>query len=132
MADTLNQVQLSQIVGAVLAALRTEGTAPKTTAAAKPGNSLEAKDRALIAGLVRKGIKREDIKLMDRANPTADYNVRPFKGRLDLGRQVKKGEHGIRGLFHVSQTSELPKAKPSPKAKVTKLPQNKPSQLPLA
>ncbi len=74
----LDQTQLSQIVSAVLAALQTQGAAPKAASSAKPGNGLEAKDRALIAGFKRKGIKETDIKLMDRANPTADYNVRPF------------------------------------------------------
>jgi hypothetical protein len=130
----LDQTELAQIVSAVIQALKVGDTGAKTAPAAKPGNSLEAKDRALIAGLVRKGIKREDIKLMDRANPAADYNVRPFKGWLDLGRQVNKGQHGIRGLFHISQTSPIaPKApaKPGPKVKI-KPAQNKPAQLPLA
>ncbi len=108
----LDQTQLAQIVGAVLAALRTEGIAPKA-ASAKSGNSLEAKDRALISGFKRKGIPIDQIKLMDRSNPKAEYNIKPFKAWLAEGRMVKKGEHGIRGLFHVSQTSELPKAKPA-------------------
>jgi hypothetical protein len=134
MADTLNQVQLSQIVGAVLAALRTEGqgSAPKAAPAAKADNSLEAKDRALVAGFKRKGIPLDQIVLMDRNDKSKPYTIKPFKQWLAEGRMVKKGEHGIRGLFHVSQTSELPKAKPSPKAKAPKPAQNKPSQLPLA
>jgi len=79
MADTLNQTQLGQIVGAVIQALRVQGAAPSGAApSAKPGNSLEAKDRGLIAGFKRKGIKEADIHLMDRNDPTKPYNVRPY------------------------------------------------------
>ncbi len=68
---------------------------------------------------------------MDRNNPKASFNVKPFKAWLDEGRMVKKGEHGIRGLFHISQTSELPKApaKPAVKAKAKAKPA--PATLPL-
>ena len=53
---------------------------------------------------------------MDRADRSKPFNVKPFKGWLEQGRMVKKGEKSIKGLFHISQTSELPKpsAKPSP------------------
>ena len=112
MTDTLNQTQLAQIVSAVLAALQTQGSAPKAAAPAKPGNSLETKDRALIAGFRRRGIA--DVVLMDRADPKKPYNIKPFKAWIDEGRIVKKGERGIRGLFHISQTSELPKVPVKP------------------
>jgi hypothetical protein len=117
MTDTLNQTQLAQIVFAVLAALNTSNSSTPKPAISAPGNSLEAKDRALISGFKRKGIPVADIKLMNRADPKADYNIRPFKGWLEQGRMVKKGEKSIRGLFHITQTSELPK--PSAKPAVT-------------
>ena len=52
---------------------------------------------------------------MNRADPKAEFNVRPYKGWLELGRQVRKGERGIRGLFHSSQTDVIAPAKPAPK-----------------
>ena len=49
MTNTLNEVQLAQIVGAVLKALQTQGAASKDAApVARVGNSLEAKDKALV------------------------------------------------------------------------------------
>jgi hypothetical protein len=114
----LDQTELAQIVSAVIQALKVGDTAPKAAPAAKPGNSLEAKDRALIAGLKRKGIKEADIKLMDRANPKAEYNVKPFRTWLEQGWQVRRGEKSIRGLFHQSQCDRIaPKAQPKAKAK---------------
>ena len=92
---------------------------------------LAQKDRGLIVGLKRKGIKEADIQLMDRNDPTKPFNVRPFQGWIKLGRMVRKGEKSIRGLFHQSQTDELPKAsaKPPPKGKAK--PVAAKSQLPL-
>ena len=114
---TLDQQQLAQIVSAVLQALNTSTTSPKAPAISAPVDTLAAKDRSLVAGFKRKGIPVDQIKLMDRSNPKADYNIRPFKGWLEQGRMVKKGEKSIRGLFHITQTSELPK--PSAKPAVT-------------
>ena len=52
---------------------------------------------------------------MDRSNPKAEFNVKPFKGWLELGRQVRKGQKSIKGLFHVSQTDPIkPAAKTQP------------------
>jgi hypothetical protein len=113
----LDQTQLAQIVSAVIQALQVQGTASVKPASQGNGNSLEAKDRSLVAGFKRKGIPVDQIKLMDRSNPKADFNIRPFKGWLEQGRMVKKGEKSIRGLFHITQTSELPK--PSAKPAIT-------------
>ena len=110
----LDQTQLSQIVQAVISALQVQGTAPKAAAISAPVDTLAAKDRSLVAGFKRKGIPVDQIKLMDRSNPKADYNIRPFKGWLEQGRMVKKGEKSIRGLFHITQTSELPKPSAKP------------------
>ena len=110
----LDQTQLSQIVSAVIQALQVQGTASAKPASQGNSNSLEAKDRSLVTGFKRKGIPVDQIKLMNRADPKAEYNIRPFKGWLEQGRMVKKGEKSIKGLFHVSQTSELPKATAKP------------------
>src|SRR5512143_3066281 len=77
----------------------------------KPAKSVDRfarKDKAILRGFAKKGIK--NAVLMDRTDPTKAFNVRPFKGWVALGRIVKKGEHGVRGLFHESQTEELKQA----------------------
>jgi len=79
--------------------------------------SLEAKDAALTARFLKRGFS--DVQLMDRTDPAKPFNVRPFKGWLDNGRIVRKGQKGVKGLFHITQTDPLP-AKTAPKAKKTK------------
>ena len=54
---------------------------------------------------------------MDRSDPAKPHDVRPYQGWLKLGYQVRKGEKGIRGLFHQSQCDLIAKAKPAPKGK---------------
>jgi hypothetical protein len=111
----LDQTQLAQIVSAVIQALQVQGsTGAKPASISAPGNSLEAKDRSLVAGFKRRGIPADQIVLMNRADPKAFHNIRPFKSWLEQGRMVKKGEKSIKGLFHISQTSELPKASAKP------------------
>ena len=113
MTDTLNQTQLAQIVSAVLAALNTSNSSrPKAALISAPVDTLAQKDRALIAGFKRKGIPVDQIKLMDRSNPKAEFNVKPFRLWLEQGRQVRRGEKSIKGLFHISQTDVIAKAKP--------------------
>jgi hypothetical protein len=112
MANALNQDQLSQIVQAVISALQVQGSAPKAASISAPGNSLEARDRSIVAGFKRRGIA--DVVLMDRADKSKPFNVKPFRAWLEQGRQVRKGEKSIKGLFHVSQTSELPKPSAKP------------------
>jgi hypothetical protein len=108
----LDQTQLAQIVSAVIQALQVQGAPPKGAAPqAKGGNSLEAKDRHLVNTFTRRGFK--NIILMDRNDPSKDYNLRPYKGWISLGRVVRKGERGVRGLFHIDQTDVIP-AKPAP------------------
>jgi hypothetical protein len=111
----LDQTELAQIVSAVIQALKVGDTAPKAASISTPGNSLEVKDRSLIAGFKRRGIPVDQIKLMDRSNPKAEFNVKPFKLWMQEGRMVRKGQHGIKGLFHISQTDVItPKAKTQP------------------
>jgi hypothetical protein len=115
MTNTLNEVQLAQIVGAVLKALQTQGAASKDAApVARVGNSLEAKDKALVNGFRRKGIPLDQIVLMDRNDKSKPFTIKPFKQWMAEGRMVRRGEHGVRGLFHISQTDVIAKAKPSP------------------
>jgi hypothetical protein len=142
MSDALNQTQFAQIVSAVLGALKASGQgAAPSGAAPQPKSTFGQfnpiqKDRGLIAGFKRKGIKESDIKLMDRNDPKAEFNVRPYgnaekgSGWLGQGRVVRKGERGVRGLFHVSQTDPLVPAKPSPVKDKPSLKSVKP-QLPL-
>jgi hypothetical protein len=103
----LDQEALAQVVTAVVQALQVQGASPK--AAAKPSNGLEARDRSIIAGFKRRGIA--DVVLMDRADKSKPYNVRPYRDWLTAGWQVRKGEKSIRGLFHQSQCDRIaPKA----------------------
>ena len=71
-------------------------------------NKFARKDKSIVRGFAKKGIK--DVVLMDRTDTTKPFNVRPFKGWVELGRIVKKGEHGVKGLFHESQTEEVKSA----------------------
>ena len=65
------------------------------------------KDAKLRRAFARKGIK--DVTLIDRNDPSKTFDVKPFKAWVAEGRMVRKGEHGVRGLFHISQTSEIAK-----------------------
>lgn len=78
--------------------------------------SLAAKDQRIVNAFNKRGFK---VTLMDRDNPKAPFDVRPFKGWLDQGRVVGKGQKGVKGLFHITQTDALPSAKPT-KAKAKK------------
>src|SRR5262249_47031422 len=80
-------------------------------------SDLAAKDQRILTDFAKRGFK--DVVLMDRNDPSKPYNVRPFKGWLDQGRIVRKGQRGVRGLFTLVQTDPLPSAKPA-KAKAKK------------
>jgi hypothetical protein len=112
MTDALNQTQLAQIVSAVITALKTQGAAPKG-AAPQAKNTFGkfdpiAKDRQLLNTFSRRGFK---VTLMDRNDPSKPFDVKPFRQWLNEGRIVRRGEKGVKGLFHVSQTDPVP-AKP--------------------
>jgi len=79
-------------------------------------SDLAAMDQRIVNAFAKKGFK---VTLMDRNDPKAPFDVRPFKGWLDQGRIVRKGQKGVRGLFHITQTDALPSAKPA-KAKAKK------------
>ena len=97
MANALNQDQLSQIVQAVISALQVQGAAPKAASISAPADRLAQRHAAILKGFQRKGFK--DAKLF--------VDIKPFKGWLAEGRQVRKGQHGIKGLFHRDQTDVI-------------------------
>ncbi len=128
----LDQTELAQIVSAVIQALKVGDTGAKPAPAAKPGNSLEARDRSIVAGLKRKGIPVDQIVLMDRADKAKPFNVKPFKQWLAEGWQVRRGEKSVRGLFHQSQCDRIaPKAPAKPAAKTKAKGKPAPATLPL-
>ena len=102
---------------------RYSGFLPKGAKAAPA--DLASKDAAIVAAFKRRGF---DVHLMDRNDPKVPYDVRPYKGWLEVGRVVHKGQKGVRGLFHLTQTDALPTATP-PKGKKTKA---KPQLAPVA
>ena len=104
----LDQTELAQIVSAVIQALKVGDTSAKPASISAPVDRLAQRDAAIRAGFKRRGF--QDVVLMDRADRSKPHNIRPFKGWLEQGRMVQKGEKSIKGLFHISQTSELPKA----------------------
>lgn len=69
------------------------------TKASEPIDRKAAYEAAVMKGFVRKLGKSADIQLR--------VNVLPYKAWLENGRVVRKGEHGVRGLFHISQTDVL-------------------------
>ena len=108
---------IANVVGQVLA-----GQSATPRASSKPHflakgqraapSDLAAKDAQIVAAFKRRGFS---VTLKDRANPDAPHNVKPFKLWLDAGRVVRKGQKGVKGLFHVDQTDPI--AKPKAKAK---------------
>jgi hypothetical protein len=109
----LDQDQLSQIVSAVISALQVQGGSAKV-AAPQYKNTFGkfdpiAKDRQLLNIFSRRGFK--DVVPMDRADQSKPFNVKPYKAWINEGRVVRRGERGVRGLFHITQTDVIP-AKP--------------------
>ncbi len=109
---------LPQVIAAV-AAQKPAVVGKATPNIGKNGRNLDAKDRALVTGFKRRGVKEDTIVLWDRKQDIKDptITVRPYGGRegkvgwLEMGRQVRKGEKSLRGLFHKSQTDEIAKPK---------------------
>ena len=125
MTNTLNEVQLAQIVSAVISALQVQGAAPKGAAAqAKQPMDLASKDRSLVNTFARRGFK--NVVLMDRADKSKPFNVKPYKLWLAEGRVVRRGEKSTRGLFHISQTDVVGATKNAP-ASPPKAPVNIPN-----
>lgn len=112
MSKSMNSANPNVLATAIAAALATAFQQQNRKAAAKQqkakrDTSPEGKaqrvaeyEASVIKGLNAKGIKSADIQLR--------VNVLPYKGWLEKGRVVRKGEHGVKGLFHISQTDVLP------------------------
>lgn len=118
----MTNMEIAHIVASVIAALDSRNASQPSQKASKPvkmtkSDRLASKDQQILRGFARKGIK--GVVLMDRSDKSKPFNVKPFQAWIAEGRVVKKGQHGVRGLFHVSQTEALPqteKAAPQPKA----------------
>ena len=115
--------QIAQITAAVIAAL---GTPKKNYGTVKPRvayrNPRVSKadvhpklDRSLVRrAAIAKGFARKGIKVTF-VNETGRFdNVKQFKMWLAEGLIVRKGEHGVKGLFHSSQCQQyVPPVLPS-------------------
>lgn len=103
-----------ELLAQAITLLQQGGAFPKAAVSVdKKAKLLSDKDKKLVAGFHRKGFK--DVVLMDRNDPSKPFNVRPFQGWIKEGRIVRKGEHGVRGLFHISQTEPVTAAPAKPK-----------------
>jgi hypothetical protein len=118
----MTQAQFAKMLTALnpesLAALAAFVNGSKPAKQAQPKRSkaewLAAKDRSIVATFKKRGVT--DVILMDRDNRSKPFNIRPFgrkneagelTGWLAEGKIVKKGESGVKGLFHVSQTRDM-------------------------
>lgn len=83
--------------------------AAKLTKKTKAGVTSDQPDKklqfqsAVIKGFKAKGLKDTEIELYG----TGTTGIQTYKGWLKLGRQVKKGQHGVKGCFHYSQTEPM-------------------------
>ena len=115
----MTNTEIATIVAAVTAALtkkkypavkaRVAYHNPRVSkASVKPAVDRNLQRRSAIArGFARKGIKVTFV------NETGRFeNVKPYKVWLGEGFVVRKGQHGVSGLFHISQCDPLPVVKP--------------------
>jgi len=124
----LTQEQLAALIANVVSqVMQGQSAGSKPASVASPVDKLAQRDAAIRAGFKRRGI--QDVVLMDRADKSKPFNVKPFRAWLEAGYQVRKGERSIKGLFHQSQCDPIAKAKPAPKGKAKLTPVK--SQLPL-
>jgi|SRR6516164_1062026 hypothetical protein len=108
----LSKDELASLVAAVVTQImQGQNAGSKPASMASPVDRLVQRDAAIRAGFTRRGIK--DVVLMNRDNPAAEYNVRPYQQWLAKGYQVRKGERSVKGLFHQSQCDLIAKAKPA-------------------
>jgi len=130
----MTNAEIAKITAAVIAALgvakpkKNYGTvakkkayAPKNTVAVlEPKADRQMKRLALIG----KGFERRGITVTFDKNTGKFDNVKPYKVWVLEGRRVRRGEHGVQGLFHISQTDvDVAPALPSTEGViVTKLP----------
>ena len=100
----LTQEQLAALIANVVSqVMQGQTAAPKAAPVSAPVDKLAQRHAAILKGFQRKGFK--DAKLF--------VDIKPFKGWLAEGRQVRKGQHGIKGLFHRDQTDAVAQPKPA-------------------
>ena len=92
--NKLNEMVAQAVAAAMAAQVK---AAPVTDNGANP--ALAKRHASILAGFKRKGYK--DAKLFT--------DIKPYKKWLEEGRQVRKGEKSVRGLFHVKQTDPIAK-----------------------
>jgi hypothetical protein len=73
----------------------------KSNVTAKQDRQLD-KLASVARGFNAKGIKNSEI--VFRVDGSNAHNIRTYRGWQAEGRVVRKGQHGVRGMFHVSQT----------------------------
>src|SRR5215472_12120083 len=115
---TLSSDRISALIAdGVAKALAAQGAAPQAATSphflpkgshAAPSD-LASKDARIVAAFAKRGFK---VTLMDRTDKSKPLDVKPFKAWLADGRVVRKGQRGVRGLFHISQTDAIVPAKP--------------------
>jgi hypothetical protein len=117
----MTNTQLAQIVQAVAAIVGTDlGKAkpakrkyPAVKAhvpyKAKGTADVDAKTERQMRRLAKiaKGFKRLGVDVTFDKTTGRFNNVKPYKLWLAEGRIVRKGQHGVSGMFHVSQTDAL-------------------------
>lgn len=121
----MNQAQIAQITAAIIAALGTvkaqkrgaprrnygvvakrESYKPKNTTVELPAKQDRQLQRLAKIG---RGFARKGIKVTFDKDTGRFDNVKPYKSWISEGRVVSKGQHGVMGMFHISQTEVLPK-----------------------
>ena len=127
----MTDAQIAKLVSTLVAALVTKPKSPaivkkhrsfdtsKLSAAIVDGKTEKQLVRftAVARAFNRKGLKNTEFTLQSGGSDT----VRTYKGWLANGRIVNRGQHGVKGLFHISQTSEHKNIKPvdiAPGAKI--------------
>jgi hypothetical protein len=112
----LTQEQLAALIANVVSqVMQGQSATPKASPFVAKGeraapSDLAAKDAHIVNAFKRRGFT---VTLMDRTDPSKAFDVRSFKGWLEQGRIVRKGQKGVRGSFHASQTDLLPGKAPA-------------------
>jgi hypothetical protein len=121
----LDQTMLNAIVAAVMEQIKTQGAAPKGAAPQAKSSfgqfDPSKKDQWLRNSFSRRGFKNVTLGVRDAEGKidNTNANVRPYRVWIELGRRVRRGEKGVRGLFHQDQTDLInpPKAELTPQRK---------------
>ena len=93
----MTKKEMQSIVTTVLSAIENAGGVQKPVVSREDRQA--KREASIVNGFKRKGFKEAQIKLRE--------NIKPYKLWLESGRQVRKGERGVRGLFHVDQTDPI-------------------------